>query len=232
MTLMRLRGPTDLLSAEAGASGRRMFDVVAALAALIFCGPLMLLVALAILIDDGRPILFSQTRLGQFGRRFRIYKFRKFYKEAGTAGHALTVKGDQRMTRLGRFLERAKLDELPQLWNILRGDMSVVGPRPESLAFADCFAGAYRKILHHKPGIFGPNQALFRDEGRFYTAMQDPERFYREVLFPVKADKDLAYFGQRKLGSDIGWIVRGLLSVIGLRTSRERIERAITQRSG
>jgi lipopolysaccharide/colanic/teichoic acid biosynthesis glycosyltransferase len=219
MTLARLRAPTDLLNGEVSVSRRRIFDVIAAGTGLVFGSPIFLLVALAIWIDDGRPLIFSQERLGQFGRRFRIYKFRKFRKEVGTTGCALTVEGDQRMTRLGHLLERTKLDELPQLWNILKGDMSVVGPRPESLAFADCFTRAYRRILDHRPGIFGPNQVLFRNEGRIYPANQDPERFYREVLFPLKADKDLAYFAQRTIGSDIGWIIRGLLTVIGLHAS-------------
>jgi lipopolysaccharide/colanic/teichoic acid biosynthesis glycosyltransferase len=216
MTVVRLRDSTDLLKDEARVSGQRLFDVIVACTGIVLVSPIMFIVALAIWIDDGPPIFFSQTRLGQSGRHFRIYKFRKFHKEAGTTGRALTVTGDVRMTRLGRFLERAKIDELPQLWNILKGDMSVVGPRPESLVFADCFTGAFGKILDHKPGIFGPNQAAFRDEGQFYPTGQDPEQFYRDVLFRVKAEEDLAYFRKRTLGADVGWIIRGVLSVLGL----------------
>jgi lipopolysaccharide/colanic/teichoic acid biosynthesis glycosyltransferase len=178
---------------------------------LVLC-PCMMLIALAIWLESGRPILFSQIRLGQSGRQFRIYKFRKFRSECG-AGCGVTVSHDARLTRLGRFLVATKLDELPQLWNILRGDMSTVGPRPESLSFADCFTRDYRRVLEHRPGIFGPNQFYFRDEGSLYPEACDPEQFYREVLFPLKARIDIAYFSHRTLGADIGWIIRGVLAV-------------------
>ena len=96
---------------------------------------------MAIRIDSRGPILYSQMRIGQGGRPFRLYKFRKFHHQAPVAGGALTVANDPRLTRVGWFLERTKLDELPQLWNIVRGEMSVVGPRPETPHFADCFVG-------------------------------------------------------------------------------------------
>ena len=191
-------------------------DLIIASAGLVLLGPLMMLVGLVIRIDSGQPIFFSQVRLGQRGRHFRIHKFRKFRKESGTAGCGVTVRDDRRLTRLGSFLERTKLDELPQLWNILKGDMAIVGPRPESLGFADCFAGVYFRILDHKPGIFGPNQFYFRNEGSLYPDASDPEQFYREVLFPLKAGVDLAYFPYRTIPADIGWTIRGALAVFGL----------------
>jgi lipopolysaccharide/colanic/teichoic acid biosynthesis glycosyltransferase len=195
---------------------RRIMDLVLAGTGLLVLSPIMALVALAIWIESGRPIFFSQVRLGKGGRHFRIYKFRKFHKDNGTAGRRVTVKNDCRMTRPGKVLERTKLDELPQLWNILKGDMSVVGPRPESLELSDCFTGVYERVLDHKPGIFGPNQVLFRDEGCLYPDGSDPEQFYRDVLFPLKASIDLACFHYRTVLSDIRWIIRGVLAVFGL----------------
>ena len=124
---------------------RRVLDILCASAAAVVLAPLMLGVALAIWFESGRPILFSQRRLGQHGRPFRMYKFRKFRPDCDNHGCPLTVEGDDRLTTIGCFLAAGKLDELPQLWNVLWGDMSLVGPRPESLAFADCFRNGFEK---------------------------------------------------------------------------------------
>ncbi|MDE3110373.1 MAG: sugar transferase [Acidobacteriota bacterium] len=193
----------------------RIVDVAVAVAGLVVSAPIMLLIAAAIFVESGRPIFFSQIRLGVGGRQFRMYKFDKFDEDAPSAGHALTLENDPRLTRVGRVLARTKLDELPQFWNVLKGDMSVVGPRPESLAFRDCFQGPYRAVLSYKPGIFGPSQVLFRDEAVFYRGRPDPEQFYRQVLFPMKAAIDLAYFAHRTLLGDLSWVVRGALAVFG-----------------
>ncbi|MGM0586391.1 MAG: sugar transferase [Pseudomonadota bacterium] len=192
---------------------RRGVDLMLASAALLMLGPVMLLVSLAILAETGRPILFAQTRLGRGGRRFSMYKFRKFRPDPGAPGYPLTLRDDARMTPLGRILARTKLDELPQLFNILNGDMAVVGPRPESLAFAGCFTPELRQLLDHRPGIFGPSQAAFRSECDLYPAGVDPAEFYRRVLFPAKARLDLFYYPSRTLAGDAVWIVRTLRAV-------------------
>jgi lipopolysaccharide/colanic/teichoic acid biosynthesis glycosyltransferase len=219
MMLDRVQSAVGLSAGETSVSVRRLVDAVSAGVGLLFAGPIMMLIALSIWIEDGRPIFFSQTRLGRHGRKFRIHKFRKFHKRSEVTNRAVTINGDDRMGRVGRFLERTKLDELPQLWNIFKGDMTIVGPRAESEAFAECFIGNYLRILHYTPGLFGPNQYLFRNEKRLYPQAQDPERFYREVLFPLKANIDLLYFADRTTRSDIGWILRGGLATIGLRMS-------------
>jgi lipopolysaccharide/colanic/teichoic acid biosynthesis glycosyltransferase len=175
----------------------------------------MFFIAAAILILDGRPILFSQLRVGQRRQHFRMYKFRKFHKGETARGCQLTMEDDPRLTAVGRVLARTKLDELPQLWNVLAGDMSIVGPRPESLDFESCFAGAFRSLLEHRPGIFGPSQVIFRNERSLYREHTDPERFYRDVLFPLKAQIDLSYFGNRTLFRDIAWAVHGGFAVFG-----------------
>ena len=206
--------------AQPGIDMRRGFDCLLALVALICLVPLLAVIAAAIWIESGGPVFFSQTRLGQGARRFRLHKFRKFGDRARHGhiqqhGLSVTLRNDPRMTRVGRLLERTKLDELPQLWNVVVGEMALVGPRPESLAFANCFNGAYRDVLDHRPGIFGPCQAVFRNESLLYAAVPDPEDFYRNVLFPMKAQIDLAYFANRSALSDMAWVIRSVTAIFG-----------------
>ena len=206
--------------AQPGIDMRRCFDCLLALVALICLAPLLAVIAAAIWIESGGPVFFSQTRLGQGAARFRLHKFRKFSDRArhGQAQHpglSVTLRDDPRMTRVGRLLERTKLDELPQLWNIVVGEMALVGPRPESLAFANCFDGAWMDVLNHRPGIFGPCQAVFRNESLLYGAVSDPEDFYRTVLFPLKAQIDLAYFSNRSTLSDMAWVFRSITAIFG-----------------
>lgn len=194
---------------------RRILDITVASIAIAITGVFMLIAAAAIYLESGRPILFRQQRIGRNGRAFTMLKFRKFRPDEGTSGCPLTMSGDLRMTRVGRFLMKTKADELPQLWNVLKGDMSIIGPRPESFAFADCFTGGFEHVLDYKPGILGPSQVFFRHEGELYPEGTDPEHFYRTVIFPAKARLDLEYYRNRTLLSDIGWIVGGALAVLG-----------------
>jgi len=196
----------------------RAVDVFVVVVGLIVLAPIFALVAAAILVDGHGPIIFSQLRLGMRGQHFRLYKFRKFDdRRRVRGGGSLTMKNDPRLTRLGRLLGWTKLDELPQLWNVLRGDMAIVGPRPESLDFADCFDDSHRWTLDHRPGLFGPTQVFFRNEGVLFQNRKghDIERFYRDVLFPLKARIDRAYYPERTLLRDTIWIVRGIFAVFG-----------------
>ncbi|TPI09023.1 sugar transferase [Mesorhizobium sp. B4-1-3] len=194
---------------------RRLIDVAVATIAAVLFSPLMLLIAVSLLAEGGRPVLFAQTRLGAGARPFQMYKFRKFDVRCDPHGLALTVAGDNRMTRIGRVLAATKFDELPQLWNVIIGDMAIIGPRPESLAFADCFHGGAEAVLRYKPGLLGPSQILFRNEASFYPKSTDPLTYYREILFPAKARIDLSYYPQRTLVADVVWMARGFLAVIG-----------------
>jgi lipopolysaccharide/colanic/teichoic acid biosynthesis glycosyltransferase len=191
-------------------------DVIVACVALVCLFPVLFCIAVAVYLEGGFSVFFSQTRLGLGGKNFQLLKFRKFGPDAGTTGLPVTLADDPRLTRVGRILEKTKLDELPQFWNVIKGDMSMVGPRPESLHFADCFVGSFRVLLEHKPGIFGPAQVLFRNESAYYRSDQDPEQIYRLVLFPTKASIDLLYYGSRTLLTDIAWIGRGAAAVVGL----------------
>ena len=221
---MSAHAPTSQIAGSAPAKPgfelQRGFDCLVALAALICLAPLLAIVAAAIWTESGGPIFFLQTRLGRGAQRFQLHKFRKFHDWAGHGqtqhrNLAVTLRNDSRMTRVGRLLERTKLDELPQLWNVVVGEMALVGPRPESLAFANCFHGAFAHVLDHRPGIFGPCQALFRNESLLYGATSHPEDFYRNVLFPLKAQIDLAYFAKRNAWSDLAWAARSILAILG-----------------
>ncbi|MBR0695045.1 sugar transferase [Bradyrhizobium lablabi] len=206
---------------------RRLIDIICAGTAGIILSPFFLIIALAIWIQGGRPILYSQLRLGRNGAPFRIYKFRKFRADCDDRGSPLTMQHDDRMTPIGHVLAAFKLDELPQLWNIFRGDMSFVGPRPESLAFADCFRNGFEKILEYRPGLFGPCQVLFRHENRLFPPGGNVADFYRETLFPAKAKIDLAYYPRRTAVSDLGWVLRAGWVVAG----QPLIERVRRRRS-
>lgn len=179
-----------------------------ATAGLAVAAPLMAVIAVALWFESGRPVLFLQPRLGLRGRPFLIYKFRKFRPDEDPNGLGVTLAGDGRMTRVGTVLERTKLDELPQLLNVLRGEMSLVGARPESMVFADLFAGPYLKLLDFTPGLFGPSQCHAIDEGEHYPPGVDPEQHYRDRLFAAKADVDLAYYPRATWRSDLAWTVR------------------------
>lgn len=192
----------------------RLVDILFAGAGLLLLSPATLLIAVAIVAESGFPIFFSQIRIGRGGAPFRMWKFRKLDARRDD-GCPLTLKNDPRMTRVGRFLAETKLDELPQLYNILRGDMAMVGPRPESLAFADCFVADALPVLDERPGIFGPSQVAFRNECAFYPVGGDVVAFYRETLFPSKVALDLAYYPGRTVWSDLRWIARGVLAVAG-----------------
>jgi len=202
-------------TAARAARGLTWLDRLAVLLTLPFTLPLMTVIAIAVVIESGWPIFFSQERLGQGGRRFRIYKFRKFPASLGRDTLPLTLANDARCTRVGNFLAQTKLDELPQLWNVVRGDMAVVGPRPEVPDFEACYSGPYRRILDFRPGIFGPSQAAFRGEAALYPPQQDPRDYYLKVLFPAKAALDLAYYPSRTVFRDASWVLRGMLAVCG-----------------
>lgn len=203
------KAPVDLGVVSIARGMQRAFDVVIASIALVVLSPLMLVIAMAIYLESGRPIFFSHRRVGQYGKPFSIYKFRKFGRDCSANGLQLTLEHDPRFTRVGRVLARTKLDELPQFVNVLKGEMSIVGPRPESLRYLDCFAGDFAKVLAFRPGIFGPSQVQFRHENTLYPENGDVDAFYRSTLFPEKAGIDLSYYPSRTMTKDIGWLLRG-----------------------
>lgn len=187
---------------------KRAFDIAASLTGLIVLSPLMLAIAVAIVAGSGFPVLFSQDRVGLGGRTFRIRKFRTMRM---VAGPAITASGDRRITRVGAFLRRTKLDELPQLWNILVGEMSFVGPRPE---VPDMFARypetARERIVSVRPGITDLATLEYRHEEALLAGAVDPEKTYLDEIVPKKIALYLEYLDRRSFGLDMAILGRTL----------------------
>jgi lipopolysaccharide/colanic/teichoic acid biosynthesis glycosyltransferase len=169
---------------------KRAIDVTVATLALIALMPLLLLIALLIVLDSHGPVFYSADRVGFRGRPLRMLKFRKMRIDA--RGGTLTVADDERLTRLGAWLVRSKLDELPQLWHVLRGEMSLVGPRPESPEYVERFSAAYEVILRVRPGLTGYTQLAFAREGSILDP-RDPYTHYVTRLLPQKVELDRLY---------------------------------------
>ena len=168
---------------------KRLIDTVMALTALLVLAPVWLLAALAIALESGRPVLFQQTRLGLHGRAFNMLKFRSMHQDAATTGPYFTAANDTRITRVGRFIRRTSIDELPQLVNVLRGDMSLVGPRPDVPAQRSLYSDAdWAQRCSVRPGITGLAQALLRSEATQAQRLALDLRYTREasVWFDLK----------------------------------------------
>lgn len=165
---------------------RRFVDIVASGAGLVLLSPLFAAVAISIKATGRGPVFFRQERVGRHGTEFNIYKFRTMVVDAAHCGRCITVGGDARVTTVGRFLRRFKIDELPQLINVLRGEMTLVGPRPELPQYVAKFCDAYEPILQLRPGITHRASILYRDEEELLAAVPDPERFYIEEIMPTK----------------------------------------------
>lgn len=171
---------------------KRLIDILVASVALAAFSPLMVLVWVAIKLDDGGPALFRQTRIGRGGLPFEILKFRSMQPRS-SLGPAITRTGDPRVTRPGRWLRRTKLDELPQLWNVLRGEMSLVGPRPEVPKYVELYSEAQREVLKLRPGITDEASIAFRNEEQMLADARDPEQFYIDYCLPKKIAINLDY---------------------------------------
>lgn len=173
--------------------GKRTLDACAALMGLVVTGPILFLSAVAIWLDSPGPIFYRQWRVGQRGRPFRIFKFRTMIDGADEQASKVTAAGDRRITRIGKFLRKTKLDELPQLLNVLRGEMSLVGPRPEVPEYTLKYTSQERAVLELKPGITGPASLAYIDEGQLLSTAVNPEDFYINTLMRRKLEVDLAY---------------------------------------
>ena len=181
-----------------------MLDLVIAGILLVLAVPLIVLLAVAIKMDSPGPVFYRCRRVGSFGREFAMLKFRKMWD--GATGPALTTSVDDRLTRLGRFLAASKLDELPQLWNVIKGEMSLVGPRPEDPGFVRLAQDEYREILKVRPGITGLSQLAFAREGQILDAA-DRVGHYLEAIFPQKLGLDSFYASHRSMRMDLRILV-------------------------
>jgi len=172
---------------------KRAFDLAAGVGGLLLLSPLMVLIALLIKADDGGPVLYRQERIGRGRRVFQMWKFRTMVPRASELGPSLTSAGDPRVTRIGAWLRAHKLDELPQLFNVVRGEMSIVGPRPEVPKYVAMYTPQQRRVLELKPGITDRASIIFADEGALLAKHSDPEQFYIERLIPEKIRINLEY---------------------------------------
>jgi len=175
--------------------GKRLFDFVFALCSFIIISPILLIIALLIKSFHGGKAFFIQDRVGRHGKLFKIVKFRTMHENHG--GNTITVRGEKRITTLGSFLRRYKLDELPEFWNVLKGDMSMVGPRPDVPGYADRLEGDDRLLLSVRPGLTGASSLLFSDEEELLAGQSDPVKFNNEILWPEKVRINNNYIRHR-----------------------------------
>jgi lipopolysaccharide/colanic/teichoic acid biosynthesis glycosyltransferase len=197
-----------------GGVAKRLFDLLAAGAGLLVLAPLLLAVALWVRLDSQGPVLFRQLRIGRHGVPFEIYKFRTM-ADRPDGGRQLTVGQDPRVTRAGRFLRHYKLDELPQLLNVLEGTMSLVGPRPEVPRYVECYPPAVRNtVLSVRPGVTDLAAILYKDESAILGQARDPERAYVDTILPVKLEYYQRYVRERSFWLDLQIIFRTLAAIL------------------
>ena len=210
---------------------QRRVDFVLACFSLIVLAPLFAAIALLILLDDGRPVFFRQYRVGQHGAPFRILKFRTMKPRTG--GLKITAGGDSRVTKLGAWLRRLKLDELPQLVNIIRGDMSLIGPRPEVPEYVEPQTDSWQRVLAVRPGLTDLASLAFRDEEAILGTAAHPEAYYRSVLLPEKLRLNAQYQNSRSLARDLKllWLT-ARYSFFPRGFNRERILKSLTTEAG
>ncbi len=177
---------------------------------LLLLWPILLIIAILIRVKmPGGPVIFTQSRVGQYGRLFTMYKFRSMTVRHG--GSSVSVAGESRITSLGAKLRKYKLDELPELWNVLIGDMSFVGPRPDVPGYADSLQGDDREVLELRPGVTGPASLKYRDEEEILAKVDDPKKYNDEVIFPDKVRINRYYLHHHSFMMDIRMIVATVL---------------------
>lgn len=191
---------------------KRLLDFVSALIGLIILSPLFLITSLAIKVTSHGPVFHRGERVGRNGKIFSLYKFRTMVANAATLGPGITAEKDPRVTRIGRLLRSTKIDELPQLINVLKGDMSLVGPRPEDPRYVAHYTPKQRQVLTFRPGITSAASLAYRREEQMLDSL-DWEKVYRNKVLPAKLAIDLDYFSKRTLLSDLLLILRTILSL-------------------
>ena len=198
---------------------KRMFDIVVAAAALVVLFPLLVLSALLIKLDSPGPIFFKQERIGRNFRPFWIYKFRTMAQDAPARGGLVTIGEDARVTRVGRLLRKSKIDEIPQLTNILKGDMALVGPRPEVRYYVELFRRDYEEILKVRPGLTDLASLKYRDEAALLGKAANPEDEYMRHVLPDKIRLAKDYLRRSSFLFDLGLILKTLFKLFDYRMS-------------
>jgi lipopolysaccharide/colanic/teichoic acid biosynthesis glycosyltransferase len=189
---------------------KRLFDIIGSIVGLLFLFPVLILAALLVKFDSRGPVFFRQERIGRNFKPFLIYKFRTMVQDAARAGRPITVGEDPRITRVGRFLRKTKIDELPQLMNVLKGDMSLVGPRPEVPEYVKLFRSDYAEVLKIRPGITDLASIKYRDEAAVLRNSDNPEQEYLTRILPDKVRLAKEYVQRSSLFFDLGLILQTL----------------------
>jgi lipopolysaccharide/colanic/teichoic acid biosynthesis glycosyltransferase len=192
---------------------RAVFDRGVVLLALVVLSPVLLVTAVLVRLSSPGPVIFRQVRVGQHGRHFEIYKFRTMYVAHDSGSGQVSPEGDPRVTPVGRVLRAWYLDELPQLFNVLKGDMGLVGPRPETPDFVALYTPGERAVLAVRPGLAGPSTLGFMDEAERLAGCDDPLELYRSVLIHERVRLDLGYLERRSFGYDVRLLVRQVVAI-------------------
>jgi lipopolysaccharide/colanic/teichoic acid biosynthesis glycosyltransferase len=200
-----------------GDAASRALDLAVAGTAAVLSAPVQLALAVAVKLDTPGPVLHRGRRVGRDGREFDILKFRTMVVGAASMGPGVTGGRDPRITRVGRVLRRTKLDELPQLWNVIRGDMGLVGSRPEDPRYVALYTPEQRRILTRRPGLTGAASVEYRDEETVLAGADDVEAAYLEVVMPAKLEIDLRYLDERSLLGDLRLLVRTAWAIVAPR---------------
>ena len=193
---------------------KRTFDFLSSLVGLILVSPVLVTIAILIKREDGGPVFYRGVRIGRFGKPFKIFKFRTMVVDAEKKGGPSTADDDPRITKMGKFIRKFKLDELPQLFNVLKGEMSLVGPRPEVKIYVDMFTEEEKAILSVRPGITDWASIWNPDEGAILAGSPDPERTYMEKIRPEKIRLQLKYVRERSFLVDLRIIFETLKTVL------------------
>ena len=193
---------------------KRIFDFLLSFFGIIILSPIFIIVSIAIKLDSKGSILFLQKRVGRYGKEFNIYKFRTMVTDAEKLGKQITVGKDNRITRVGAFLRKFKIDELPQLFNVLKGDMSLVGPRPEVPKYVALYNEEQRKVLDIRPGITDMASLRYKDENDILGKVDNPEEYYINVIMKDKLNLNLEYIEKSNVFFDIYLIIKTIIKCI------------------
>ncbi len=193
---------------------KRMFDFMASLAGLLMLSPVLGTIAYIIVKEDSGPVFYRGERIGLRGKPFKIFKFRTMVVNADKIGGSSTSDDDPRITRIGKFLRKFKLDELPQLINVLKGEMSIVGPRPEVKFYTDMYSGEEKEILNVRPGITDWASIWNSDEGAILAGAENPEKAYQELIRPTKLRLQLKYVHEQSFLTDLKIIFLTVLAIL------------------
>jgi lipopolysaccharide/colanic/teichoic acid biosynthesis glycosyltransferase len=207
--------------------GKRAFDVAAASLGLLLLLPLLALVAIAVRLTSRGPVVFRQKRTGWRGQVFQIFKFRTMTDSPERLSAGVTLCSDPRITRIGAILRRYKMDELPQLWNVLKGEMSLVGPRPELPRYVSGYSESQMQVLVVKPGITDPASLAYCNEDKILAIQPDPERYYVDEILPDKLHKSLGYLDRISFTQDAKLILKTIQALLATAPAHPRVSSPI-----